>query len=601
MKQNYCLSALFASLLLLTTACEKNEIPENDFSDQVRPKVSLTNTKGAADGVSYSLQGVSMNPDVVSISEKNARIESTKQELSAGTLKLSELSDDLSASLNAGSILYVKTDDFTALKKITGINATAGGVYSLQVEQAHLGEIFEEGTIDLSVDLYEAALAKQEKTGLRAGGLLNRFYELDFQDEYDLGAGFRYNPATNIKMSYNMKLSFVRNQILPSEFSSIFELQVAINPALNFAGSFNSIDNYELSQYIPEALLDYIKSQSFDFKIPINMLGIDSLAATLKVKDIKMPLRVEANLSNQTAFSYGLNGNYKIGYSVAIKGTTPKITPVYENNLVATNPSPSDTYGELLTSSTIDITPDISILDGAYSVDGTLSLENRTSTYGNISLPGQAPVSGSRGVNITKLIANIDLILIKIPVTVLNTEEELWNIGTIVKSVVYSDLKYTLPSSYTDDYGPLGNVVQVGSFKRTYKNTEISLNYKYQILGKKIPDELTISYDVYAENGSTKLASVQDAVIRPSDITANSFKFKQDIFFSGETTYEKTGEQKVKVGFITITVPVYGNVTRCQSKSYLKNIVIKDNNGYVYEGIYNTAKGVVETSIELKR
>ncbi|MDR1623812.1 MAG: hypothetical protein LBS04_02425 [Tannerellaceae bacterium] len=589
--------------ILSFSACEQEFIePEGGVrsnNQDYRSVVSVENKNGKSDGVDYAVHGVSMVSDVISLTEKDVTFNSTAEEISAGLLNLSEVSAELAVSLKKDNILYIRLGEYTGLKKITGVETAGEGVYHLETARAQLGEVFRSGTIDVSVDLFKASIAREESR-LRSGKAYSCEI-LNLQDEYDLGNGFKYNPATNINMTYTFRMAFSGTQILPAEITNAFEVQLTVNPALSFAGSFNRIDRYELSEYMPQVLLDYLKSQSFDFKIPINTLGIDSLAATLKIKDIKMPLNIEANLSNQSLLSYGLNGSYKIGYTVAINGLKPTVTPIYENNLVATNPSLSDTYGELLTSAKIDITPDISVLDGAYSVDGTLSFENKSSTYGNISLPGKAPAFGSKSVNLTKLIANIDLILLKIPVTVINTEEELWNIGTIVKSVVYSDLEYILPSSYTDDYGILGSIIQAGSFKRIYKDTEFKLNYKYPILGKKIPDELIISYDIYAANGTTQLTSVKDAVIRPSDITAGSFKFKQDVLFSGETTYEKIGEEKKKIGFITITVPVYGYVTRCESKSYLKNIVIKDNNGYVYEGIFNTAKGVVENSIEINR
>ncbi|MDR3142053.1 MAG: hypothetical protein LBU37_10060 [Tannerellaceae bacterium] len=588
--------------VLSFSACEQEFIePEGGTQNEqdCRPVVSVENKNGESDGVGYAVHGVSMVSDVISLTEKDVTFNSTAEEISAGLLNLSEVSAELGVSLKKDNILYIRLGEYTGLKKIIDVETAGEGVYRLETARAQLGEVFRGGTIDVSVDLLKASVAREESR-LRSGKTYSCEI-LNLQDEYDLGNGFKYNPATDINMTYTFRMAFSRTQVLPAEITNVFEVQLAVNPALSFAGSFNSISSYELSEYIPQALLDYLKAQSFDFKIPINTLGIDSLAATLKIKDIKMPLNIEANLSNQSLLSYGLNGNYRTGYTVAIKGTKPTVTPIYENNLVATNPSISDTYGELLTSAKIDITPDISVLDGAYSVDGTLSFENKTSTYGNISLPGKEPAFGSKSVNLIKLMANIDLILLKIPVTVINTEEELWNIGTIVKSVVYSDLKYSLPSSYTDDYGILGSIIQAGSFKRTYKDTEFALNYKYPILGKKIPDELIISYDIYAENGTTQLTSVKDAVIRPSDITAKSFKFKQDVLFSGETTYEKIGEEKKKIGFITITVPIYGYVTRCESKCYLKNIVIKDSNGYVYEGIFNTAKNVVENSIELIR
>jgi hypothetical protein len=300
----------------------------------------------------------------------------------------------------------------------------------------------------------------------------------------------------------------------------------------------------------------------------------------LKVKDIKIPIKIEANISNESTFAYSLNGSYKIGYKIDITGLKSKVTPIYENNVVAANPSTSETYGELLTDSKIIITPDISILDGAYTVDGDLTLGNKTTTYGHVAFPGQTPVFGSKGLNTTNLTAYVDLILLKVPVEVINTETVVWNVGTIVKSVVYSDLKYTL-GSYKDNT----NILSWGIINRAY-NTEFALNYKYPVIGKKIPSELIISYDVYEDNGSTKIVSVKDQVIYPSDITANSFKFRQDIPFRGKTT--------IKIIPPSIT-------TTYQTKVYIKNIVIKDRNDYVYEGIYNSTKSLVENNWEIKK
>jgi hypothetical protein len=586
---------------LFIQSCQQDDVLDNEIPNSVdlQSVVPVENKTGENDGISYVVRGLSMVSDLVTLNEENVTFDSPVEKISEGIFDLSNVPDELGRSLKKDNILYIRLGQYTGLKKITNVEATGSGVYRIEATRAQLGEVFRSGTIDVSVDLYKARLA-EEKSGLRSDKSYS-FEVLNLQDEYDLGNGLKFNPATDIKMTYTFRMTFSNTQILPTELTNTFEVQVAINPALSFSGSFNQIKNYELSQYIPQALLDYIKSQSYDFKIPINTLGIDSLPAKLQVKDIKIPLMVEANIFNHSVLSYALNGKYKIGYTIAIKGLKPNVTPVYENSLIVSNPSLSETYGELLTSAKIDITPDISILDGAYSVDGTLSVENKTSTYANITQPGKEPVFGSKGSIITSLGVNVDLILLQVPVTIINTEQELWNVGTIVKSVVYSDLRYTLPASYTDDYGVLGVIIQVGNFKRTYKNTEFALNYKYQIPGKKIPEELLISYDIYAENGTTKLTSVSDAVIHPTDITVNGFKFKQDVVFSGETTYEKIGEEKVKIGFITITVPIYGNVVHCQTNSYIKNIVIRDKNGYEYEGIYNTDKGVVENSILITR
>ena len=558
-------AALFVTAFLMMTACNKEQFFDDDFSVESTPSTPSTcavNTTGETNGISYSLKGLTVNPDVVAINEENAKIESDLQEINNGTLKLSVFSDEIAASLNTGAILYVKTTDFTVLKKITGAEKSGNDYYLLSIEQAQLGEVFEEGRIDVSVDLNKVAFRKASDLNL------NNSHEINFHDEYDLGNGLKFNPATDIKLTYNFSLSFVKNQILPSEFSNIFEFQLNINPAFNFEGSINKISNYELTQYIPTVILDYIKSLEINYDIPINILGIESLPSKIKIKDIHMPLAIEANLSKQSRFGYGLNGAFKLGYKINVNGLKAQSTPIFENTFAVNNPSASDIYGELFTNSKIIIEPAITILDGAYTAGGDITMETSTTTYGNVSIPNQQPtVFGSEGIR--KISANVlvDLLLIKVPVNIFSQETVLWNIGNIVKSVTYSDMAYKVSSSYSTN-------LLIAS--RVY-TTDFTLKYKYPILGKRVPDKLLISYDVFQDNGTSKIISVTDQEITLSGITADSFKFQLGIPF--------------RLNILLIP----------QSKSYIKNIIIKDHNGYVYKGIYNSSKKIVENSFEIKR
>ena len=561
-------AALFVTAFLFMIACNKEQFFDDDFSVDSTPtaqSIGAVNTSGETNGISYSLKGLTVNPGVVAINEENAKVESDLQEITNGTLKLSVFSDEIAASLNTGTILYVKANNFTVLKKITGAEKSGDGSYLLSIEQAQLGEVFEEGRIDVSVDLNKVAFRNANNLNL------SNFHEINLQDEYDLGNGFKFNPATDIKLAYNFSLSFVKNQILPSEFSNIFEFQLNINPDFNFEGSINKVSNYELAQYIPAAMLDYIKSLEIDYNIPINTLGIDSLPSKIKIKDIHIPLTIEANLSKQSRFSYGLNGAFRLGYKINVNGLKAQSTPIFENTFGITNPSASsDIYGELLTNSKIIIEPAVTILDGAYTAGGDITMETSTTTYGNVSIPNQPPVVfGSEGI--IKISANVlvDLLLIKIPVNILNQETVIWNVGNIVKSVTYSDMTYKVSSSYSTN-------LLITS--RVY-TTDFTLKYKYPIIGKRVPDKLLISYDVFQDNGTSKITSVTDQEITLSDITADSFKFQLGIPF--------------RLGGLLLLTP--------QSKSYIKNIVIKDHNGYVYNGIYNSSKKIVEDSFEIKR
>lgn len=565
MKKIHLFLTLIA-FLFSVTSCDNNLVDENVPTEDIPSSegVLIKNKSGSIDGVTYSLDGIAINPDLVTIGENDAVLISTQLDLSSGVIKLDDVSDEVTASLAAGNILYIKIGDYTGLRKIESVKSFSGSSFELVTNPAQLGELFEEGTLNVSVDLYEAGMANELKTGLR--GSVERTYEiLDLQDEYDLG-GMKYNPATNVKLILNTKMVFKKGQVLPSEFSNIFEIQASINPVLTVEGAINKTYTDDIMNYIPEQMVDFIKAQEFEFDIPINALGIESLPAKLSIKDINIPLEIEANFSKESTLAYGINGSFKIGYEIAISGLKAKTTPVYENSMVVTTPSTTDIHGEVIINSDVIIVPNISFLDDLYTVSGDITFGAKSTTDGHIDVPGQGAIFGSKGDFTSNMDVNVDLLLIKVPVNIFNSEQNIWNIGQINKTVTYSDMTWKVSSKNTT------NVLLVS---RMYE-TDFTLNYKYPILGKKVPNELLISYDVYQDNNKTKITSVTDLAINPTDVTANSFKFKLNIPF--------------KTIFIST-----------QSRSYLKNIVIKDRNGYVYEGIYNSSKGIVENSFEIKR
>lgn len=566
MTQRHFFTTLFVSALLLVTACSKEQF--DDLSGKPtsnEQNANAINTTGETGAISYSLSGVTINPDVVAINEGNALVTSDLTEITGGILKLSALSEEITASLNPGAILYVQAKNFTALQKITEVKKS-GNIYLLSVEQAQLGEVIQEGTINMSVDLNKASNFFRQASDVEQ----SYYHEINLHDEYDLGDGVKFNPATDLKLAYSFKLTFIKDQVLPSEFTNTFELQVDLNPILSLTGSLNKIGSYELTKYIPASVLDYIKSIEIDYNIPINTLGIESLPAKIRIKDIYIPLELEANLSNQSILTYGLTGSFKLGYTVKMNGPQAQSTGHFESTFTTSRyPSISDVYGELLTNSKIIIEPTVTILNGAYTAGGNVTAETITETYGNIVVANQPPVSGSKAV--TKITGNIlvNLLVVKFPVTIINQEIEHWNIGKIVKSVIYSDLAYKVSSSYSTN---------VLTTSRVY-TTDFTLKYKYPIIGKRVPSKLFISYDVYTDNGTSKITSVTDHEITPADVTADSFKFQLGIPF--------------RLGGLLLLTP--------QSKSYLKNIVIRDNKGYVYNGIFNSSTNKVEDTIEIKR
>ncbi|MDR0333716.1 MAG: hypothetical protein LBI15_09660 [Dysgonamonadaceae bacterium] len=557
-------SVLFASFLLFATGCEKEQFyGEDDSSSQELSDVQSVTKSGEENGVNYSLNGLVINPDVVIINEGSAEIESDMQEISGGILKLSNLSNELAESLKIGTVLYVNTIDFTALQKITAVQKS-GNSYLLSVEQAQLGELFDGGSIDVSVDLNKSA-------GLRSAGgknLYDKYLEINLQDEYDLGNGMKFNPSTDIKMTYNIRLEFSRFQILPTIFSSIFECNLAINPVFHFENSMNGIYNFELGQYIPEALMELIKAQEIDIEIPINTLGIETLPAKISIRDIQIPVTVEANLSEESTVSFGLNGTFRLGYKISINGLIPRVTPVFENSIAASFPSTTNLNGEVITNSKIIIDPVVSILNDSYKAGGDIIVEKSAIMQNYNALPGQPTVGLEVNANVAATVL-VDLLLIRVPVNILNQEIASLSYGQVNRSMIFSDMTYNVTST---------NSTNLLITSRLFA-TNFAMKYKYPILGKRVPNKLLISYDVFQDNGTSRITSVTNQEITLTDITADSFRFRLDVPF--------------RLGGLLLTTP--------QSRSFIRNIVIRDHNGFEYQGIFNSSRNVVENNFEIRR
>jgi len=572
MKKIYFFSMVILSLLMMS--CNQDSYTDDLGLEGDLPQQSggTINKSGAVDGLTYTLQNISVNPDLLILKDDEVSFTGTDGELKQGIIQITSIPVDLAQKLVTGTVMYIRKGDYTAIRKIETVTADLAGGYRLETSQAQLGEAFEGGSIDLSVNLYEKSIVEE----VNSPRLKSARYGVDYIHElinitntYNWG-GFQYNPSTNVKMLLNMGLSFKKGQMLPSRLSTVFEMQLNINPSLDFTGSYNNKYQDDLVKYVPRQMIDFLKAQEFKIDIPINALGIESLPATLTIKDINIPTEIEANLSKESSFNYAMNGSFKVGYAIDVKGLKATYTPIYENTIVTKNPSALSLNGELLTKSEIVIVPNIALLDNAYNVSGDIKFGVETTSNGNIVLPGKTPVFGSKGVFTSGMNVLVDLILIKVPINIFNSQTELWNIGTIDKTITYYDLAWNVTSQ---------NTTNILAGTRLY-TTDFTLNYKYPILGKHIPEKLYISYEVYQQDGKSRLLTIKDAIIEPANVTANSFTFKFNI------PYKKEG------GIFS---------TKYQTKSFIKNIVIKDDKGYVYEGIFNTSKNIIENSFEINR
>lgn len=564
------LSFALLSVMLIAASCSNETLYEGEMPNipnQGNDSEGV-NANGTVNGLTYSLRNLSVNSELVVLNSGNADLVGSQTDWSQGIIKLSQIDETILPKLVSGKVLYINIGDYVGLKKIVNIVESSDGLCILETEQAHLGEAFEEGDIEISLDLLEAA-----KTSAATRATDRAFnYEreiIDVTGNYELG-GLEYSPSTNIKMQVNMSMKFAKNQLLPKQVAMSFVLDTKINPSFKFAGYANEYYKNDFIEYVPQEVLDFIKSQEFEIEIPINQLGIESIPAKVKIADIHLPTEIEANISKECSFALGINGSFTIGFIADITGLRVKTTPVYKSSIKATAPNTLNLNGELITKTDIVITPSISLLDDFYKMTGDITFGAASTSNGNINVPSsQKLVYGSKGTFTSQMNVMLDLILTKVPIQIFNKEVKLWSVGEINKSVVYSDMQWNVTPKYTTN-------VLAGT--RSYE-TNFTLNYRFPILGKKVADELLISYDVYEKDGKKKISSEKESVIIPRNVTINSFDFTLNIPYKKEGIFS----------------------TKYQTTGFLKNIVIKDRNGYVYEGIYNTLKGIKENSFELTR
>ena len=564
MKHIYQITAVAAMLILASCSSNSKEdyisVPDSNTASGV------TSANGEADGFSYSLNNLSVNPGAVVINEGDAVVDAVGE----GSIALSAVPDATAGKLAEGAVLYVKTAAYTGLLKIESANNLGGGKVELTTSQAQLGELFNGGEIEMSLDLTKAAEAQKTRAQAEYGFSHELF---NLTDEYDLGSGFKFSPSAKAELSLKFKIAFNPFQPQPSGVSVVFEIRPSINPYLSFEGSLNKNISFDLADYIPESLLEMLRELSFDYDIPIELMGVQltTLSTTIGLSNINIPNYIEINSMAASKLSFGINGSFKIGYELSINGLNVRSTPIYENGITFGMPFDIEVLGELITKTDVIIEPKITVLSGAYTITGDVAFGLSTFTQAEMkhSLPYKyegyqnnlALALSSRGEFYAK--ANIDVLGLT-SLEVINMKEELWNIGETDKVVTFSDLSWRVT-----------NTTSAGVLAMNYK-TNFTAGYSYLLKGKKVPSKLFISYEVYQENGTTRITSVVDQEITPFDVTDGTFSFSLDVPF---------------VSLYIVT----------QKTSWLKNVTIKDEAGYAYAGFLNTSTGGVENSFKIVR
>lgn len=546
MKRIVLLVSVIISALMFSCTDNVHDDIINNGGNVNNPVVGINQSGQNAEGLKYSFNNVVVNPKIVSLTNENAKLLSNQNEIAGGVYKL-EISDNAaSINLAAGNIIYLLSGEDAHLRIIKNVNQTAANTFKLDTEQAYLGDLFESGSLEFSVDVQKAENAiKKNSMVLRSTDYDQTFtYDiLNYIKEYN-AHGMVFNPNTSVKTYFNVKLGFNnRSKIVPSEFIFSYEIKPEFNPYLNFSQSLNKEVSIDMIDYVPSDLMELLKKIEIDIEIPAGALG--NIPAKIGIDQIQFPANIIANVSNVSDLAYHVDGSLKVGYAYYNNVPNMKSHFIYENTMTADETLDININGEVITDINLVIVPKISIInDGILTASGNITYGFETITSTGISSTNKA-IAGSKGTFKSSATFDIYSLGIRIFSTELFKEnKDIWNVGEFNTNISFSDLKLKKPTKT-----PCGLL--------SY-NYDITVGYNYPILGKKVPGTLTMTYDVYDDKNKL-LRSGEKSVFTPSDLTANSFRFDLCIPFKADA-WAWSG------GFM-------------RPLSYIKNVVVTDGYG----------------------
>lgn len=513
---------------------------------------SLINKSSESDGVRYTLKNVAFNPDLVVLNDANSNLISLKD----NSLKIEVLSSDI--TLKKDNILYLKSDGKTYLLKVNSVEGT-DNVYTLSTEAAGLGNLFNSGSLELSVDVDKVESISKTKSAQSGDNSLQNGISFDifnYIKPFEAN-GFTANANSSLKAYFNVKLGFgSAYSLLPNMVEVSYELHPSINPYFTSAKGVNSSYGIDFADYVPAEILDPLKTFDISVDIPLGDLG--TLPAKIGIDQISLPASFIVNASEQMNLQFNTNGVLKVGY-VYYNNVAGQVShSIYENSITSGYVNDIRLNGELSSENKIVITPRISLVDNdLLKVGGELSFGLTTFTSGGISTSTNEYVGGSVGTFDSKAAIKASSLGINIfSVDLLNESKELWNVGSFNKVFTIDNIKLAKPSK---------NQCSLRSY-----NFDITVDYNYPIYGKTISDAIEVSYDVYDDNKSL-LAGNQKVTLQPSNVSAQNFTFSLCVPFRINA-----------LGFTT-------GFTR--NTGYIRNLKITDAFGNVANGPAEIALG----------
>ncbi|MBO9584523.1 MAG: hypothetical protein J7574_10235 [Flavobacterium sp.] len=534
----------------------------NDFNDSPHEaaanhvaKDRLINRSGSADGVTYNLHNLTVNPNLIKISSENSIIMSSTADLENGKLKMKVASPEITQKIVPGNLIYLTTDDSKVyFRKIEKVNQDSD-FYSIETTDSYIGDLFTSGSIELKLDIQqnEQALQSKKSSLLTAKGSYNNTFTYDifnFIKDYKSDY-FALSPNTSVKSTFNVKIGFGASKMLPNEMEVYYQIDSNINPFFTFNGAVNKKYSYNLIDNAPANLLDLLKKVEIDVTLPGGDL-LGEIPAKISIDEISFPMEVEANVSKASHFAINSSGTFKIGFAnyVNVPGKTSHF--IYENTITTAKVTESDLVGEVISNMKISIKPKIKLLDNSIlDVKGKIVFGINSFTIGNGSMTNSSAFA-SKGNFYSQATFGFGALGITLYTTDLFKEnKELWNVGNFNKTMTFSNFRNSKTSALPCS----------GLYSYSY---DVTLDYKYPISGKILSGDLEVKYDVYSDSG-TILEAGKTVKISPKDITANSLKINLCIPF-----------RKI-------------NILSVAKTSYIKNISITDTNGYLANGIINPA------------
>lgn len=532
MKQTYLIIGLLSVLAFFS--CSNDDLYTEDISVPAAKEGTL-NLSGTTDGVSYALTNVAVNPQVVSATADDVALLSSATELENGIYKLDIFDEGMATGLSAGNVLYLQAGGTTHLRVIDNVTALPDNTYSVETSQAYLGDLFQDGTLELKVDVKQAerilkskALKSADSESGFSFDVLNLVHDCQIGD-------LLFNPNSTVKTFFTIKIGFGKSKVLPNQMEVVYEVQTSISPYMSCAAALNKDYQAELTDYMPEALLNYLKTLSIDIDIPAGDLG--TIPASVSIEDVYLPLSLSVNASKDVDLNYNASGSFKIGYAYYNNVPGKKSHFIYENNLTSTPVNLSNLHGEVASDLDVIIVPKVEIIGGGLlDITGNISYGFKTLSAAGTDARTNQSYAGSRGSFTSLGKFTISTLGINVITTDLFSDsKDIWNTGTFNNNIGFSNLRIAKPSK---------TICALASY-----NYEMTLDYTYPIRGKKIKGELSMTYDVLDDTGKMLRAN-QKLKFTPKQLTDNSFKFDVCFPFKADAWAWTAGLVK-KLGYIS--------------------------------------------------